>query len=127
MTADRPYGEFYDFYSVSPEYCGYTLVCMCWGVSNNRRLFLKEICVGLAMDYTFVSDLLTEILWTSIQENVLNGFVDSKSKGAWSIILASLIFISPIVYSRSPLCLLDRLQRLQFIPPRIFMKVIHST
>jgi hypothetical protein len=23
MTADRPYGEFYDFYSVSPEYFGY--------------------------------------------------------------------------------------------------------
>jgi hypothetical protein len=26
MAADRPYGEFYDFYSVSPEYFGYTLV-----------------------------------------------------------------------------------------------------
>jgi hypothetical protein len=25
-SADRPYGEFYDFYSVSPEYFGYTLV-----------------------------------------------------------------------------------------------------
>jgi hypothetical protein len=23
MAADRPYGEFYDFYSVSPEYFGY--------------------------------------------------------------------------------------------------------
>jgi hypothetical protein len=28
MAADRPYGEFYDFYSVSPEYFGYTLVCI---------------------------------------------------------------------------------------------------
>jgi hypothetical protein len=27
MAADRPYGEFYDFYSVSPEYFGFTLVC----------------------------------------------------------------------------------------------------
>jgi hypothetical protein len=27
MAADRPYGECYDFYSVSPEYFGYTLVC----------------------------------------------------------------------------------------------------
>jgi hypothetical protein len=27
MAADRPYGEFYDFYSVSPEYSGFTLVC----------------------------------------------------------------------------------------------------
>jgi hypothetical protein len=26
MAVDRPYGEFYDFYSVSPEYFGYTLV-----------------------------------------------------------------------------------------------------
>jgi hypothetical protein len=26
MAADRPYGEFYDFYSVSPEYFGYTLI-----------------------------------------------------------------------------------------------------
>jgi hypothetical protein len=26
MAADRPYGEFYDFYSVSPEYFGYSLV-----------------------------------------------------------------------------------------------------
>jgi hypothetical protein len=26
MVADRTYGEFYDFYSVSPEYFGYTLI-----------------------------------------------------------------------------------------------------
>jgi hypothetical protein len=26
MAADRPYGEFNDFYSASPEYFGYTLV-----------------------------------------------------------------------------------------------------
>jgi hypothetical protein len=26
MAADRPYGEFYEFYSVSPEYFAYTLV-----------------------------------------------------------------------------------------------------
>jgi hypothetical protein len=26
MAADRPYGGYYDFYSVSPEYYGYTLV-----------------------------------------------------------------------------------------------------
>jgi murein tripeptide amidase MpaA len=26
MAADRPYVEFYDFYSVSPEYFGYTFV-----------------------------------------------------------------------------------------------------
>jgi hypothetical protein len=26
IAADRPYGEFYGFYRVSPEYFGYTLV-----------------------------------------------------------------------------------------------------
>jgi hypothetical protein len=26
MATDRPYGEFYDFYSVNPEYFGYDLV-----------------------------------------------------------------------------------------------------
>jgi hypothetical protein len=26
IAGDRPYGEFYDFHSVSPEYFGYTLV-----------------------------------------------------------------------------------------------------
>jgi hypothetical protein len=26
MAVDRPYGEFYDFYSVSPEYFGLTIV-----------------------------------------------------------------------------------------------------
>jgi hypothetical protein len=26
MVADTPYGEFYDFYSTSPEYFGHTLV-----------------------------------------------------------------------------------------------------
>jgi hypothetical protein len=26
MAADRPYGELYDFYIVSPEYFGYSLV-----------------------------------------------------------------------------------------------------
>jgi hypothetical protein len=30
MAADRPYGEFYDFYSVSPKYFGYILVYRCF-------------------------------------------------------------------------------------------------
>jgi hypothetical protein len=29
MAGDRPYGEFYDFYSVSPEYFGYHHVNLC--------------------------------------------------------------------------------------------------
>jgi hypothetical protein len=26
MVTNRPYGELYDFYSISPEYFGYTLI-----------------------------------------------------------------------------------------------------
>jgi hypothetical protein len=26
IAADRPYGDFYDFYSVSPEYFGYAII-----------------------------------------------------------------------------------------------------
>jgi hypothetical protein len=42
-TADRPYGEFYDFYSVSPEYFGCTLVC--WflhlqPISTPQRIYI---------------------------------------------------------------------------------------
>jgi hypothetical protein len=33
MAVDRPYGEFYDFYSVSPEYFGCTLVTELCGFS----------------------------------------------------------------------------------------------
>jgi hypothetical protein len=35
MAADRPYGEFYDFYSVSQEYVGYTLV------SGNQSFYIS--------------------------------------------------------------------------------------
>jgi hypothetical protein len=31
MAADRPYGEFCEFFSVSPEYFGYTLVWVMYG------------------------------------------------------------------------------------------------
>jgi hypothetical protein len=37
MAGDRPYGEFYDFYSVSPEYFGYHLV------RYTRDQYLRQI------------------------------------------------------------------------------------
>jgi hypothetical protein len=37
MAADRSYGEFYDFYSVSPKYFGYTLVF--WEYNMNKCLY----------------------------------------------------------------------------------------
>jgi len=43
-AADRPYGEFYDFYSVSPEYVEYHLVSDVQSRNfKHRSLFL--ICV----------------------------------------------------------------------------------
>jgi hypothetical protein len=39
MVADRPYGEFYDFYSVSPEYFGYTVVFHSSSVKLSKILF----------------------------------------------------------------------------------------
>jgi hypothetical protein len=38
VVANRPYGEFYDFYSVSPEYFGYTLVCTNVGIRYKEDL-----------------------------------------------------------------------------------------
>jgi hypothetical protein len=40
MAADRLCGEFYEFYSVSPEYFGYTLVLTAWAnaTSSKRNL-----------------------------------------------------------------------------------------
>jgi hypothetical protein len=42
MATDRPYGENYDFYSVSPEYFGYTFVCIArCNVNGQRSRFLS--------------------------------------------------------------------------------------
>jgi hypothetical protein len=38
MAADRPYGEFYDFYSVSPEYFGSFLVVSATTFCTSFRL-----------------------------------------------------------------------------------------
>jgi hypothetical protein len=43
MAADRPNGEFYDFYSVSPEYFGNTLVFLCAAMETWLRRHLMKI------------------------------------------------------------------------------------
>jgi hypothetical protein len=40
-VADRPYGEFYDFYSVSPEHVGSTLVYYLVILSNTCILVVR--------------------------------------------------------------------------------------
>jgi hypothetical protein len=48
MAADRPYGEFYDFYSVSPENFGSTLVC--------GDMLLEKITVSIYRNVTGASN-----------------------------------------------------------------------
>jgi hypothetical protein len=43
MVADRPYGEFYDFYSVSPEYFGYHHV---YRFRYYPRFHVTSVCLG---------------------------------------------------------------------------------
>ena len=50
-AADRPYGEFYDFYSVSPENFGSTLVCIyiyicmpALSYSNDLGFYFRGCC-----------------------------------------------------------------------------------
>jgi hypothetical protein len=45
IAADRPYGEFYDFYSVSTVYFGFTLVCveLTGSVRSNSEAILKHL------------------------------------------------------------------------------------
>jgi hypothetical protein len=45
MAADRPYGEFYDFYSVNPKYFGYYLVRILTpthSIQTHRQLSFKR-------------------------------------------------------------------------------------
>jgi hypothetical protein len=47
MAADRPYCEFYDFYSVSPAYFGFTLVAAKHGKKiKNPALDRKQLETG---------------------------------------------------------------------------------
>jgi len=41
-VADRPYGEFYDFYSVSLENFGYHLVCMYVCIYEKQACHMTE-------------------------------------------------------------------------------------
>jgi hypothetical protein len=45
IAADRPYGEFYDFYTFSAEYIGYTVLCG----------LVRTICVHRTMDSVTVN------------------------------------------------------------------------
>jgi hypothetical protein len=64
MAAERPYGEFRDFYSVSPEYFGYILeqrfstLLIAGSVTHLPRQLNNHIT---SYTYTYTSTLLDEI------------------------------------------------------------------
>jgi hypothetical protein len=45
MAANRPYSEFYDFYSVSPGYFGYTLVSISVASGTSVSITYERSCV----------------------------------------------------------------------------------
>jgi hypothetical protein len=47
MVANRPYGEFCEFYSVSPEYCGYTLLSLI-PVTCISKVFILTVIIIIA-------------------------------------------------------------------------------
>jgi hypothetical protein len=70
MAADRPYGEFYDVYSASPEYFGYNLVC-CVNMWYMRHIPLHYCplcgspwCYLLLPSDTAITRFCVDILYT---------------------------------------------------------------
>jgi hypothetical protein len=59
MAADRFYGEFYDFYSVSPEYLGYSLIYQTLCAISVGRVTRKK-CVYLPQAPSTERQVLTE-------------------------------------------------------------------
>jgi hypothetical protein len=55
-AADRPYGEFYDFYRVSPEYFGFTVV-HCVG-KKEQIVTLQRHSTAVAKDASLRSAIL---------------------------------------------------------------------
>jgi hypothetical protein len=59
MAADRPYGEFYDFYSIGPEYFGYYHVYILHKylfALKKSQLFHEEEC-----DISYLSSILVSL------------------------------------------------------------------
>jgi hypothetical protein len=76
MAADMPYGEFYDFYSVSPEYFGYTLVlprtpkCEAGGLNAGDGIFADG---GSGNIHESILQLIFQIKFVLRQTRVVYG------------------------------------------------------
>jgi hypothetical protein len=57
MAAEIPYGEFYDFYNVSPEYFGYTLVFL----NKVSAIEKSSICLLLCSSAEVLSHTLVQL------------------------------------------------------------------
>jgi hypothetical protein len=81
MVADRPFGEFYDFYSDSPEYFGYTLV------QSEGKLLVKGTFV---LGYHFLCT-------TSPQDR------STVTLGKWTFLMGTYILLCNCVFEVSSL------------------------
>jgi hypothetical protein len=59
MAADRFYGEFYDFYSVSPEYFGHTLLVF-WGMTPTSKKEAVRFCETSLNFYQYIQRHIPE-------------------------------------------------------------------
>jgi hypothetical protein len=68
MAADRPYGEYYDFYSVSPEYFGYHPVFS----KRQNKILLPFLSNTPVLGQLFLFALCTaDIFYFVIQAKIL--------------------------------------------------------
>jgi hypothetical protein len=71
MATDAPYGEFYDFYNVSPEYFGYKLVCV---HSHYQSEFSTECHLVLAVSISSIVTSCLPLLFRLYVTNPVNLF-----------------------------------------------------
>jgi hypothetical protein len=73
MAADRPYGDFYDFYSVSPEYFGYYHIK--YATYGTKHIIDNDICALKKVYMTVYA--LKERDWVFCNKNQLM-FMENK-------------------------------------------------
>jgi hypothetical protein len=82
-AADRPYGEFYDFYSVSPEHFGSTLVlcnCIVLHLEDNTVLNVRsDFNIAKQVDEAFTKKYCGPVPHISLQRTSYKQFLRTKT------------------------------------------------
>jgi hypothetical protein len=91
MVADRPYGEFYDFYSVGPEYFGFTLVSIS---AASRTTSLVLTCERSCVTQRLISKAVLNCFRVKSWRASSCPLAGIKSGGfAWNLVLDAFIKI----------------------------------